>query len=72
MNQKLSLDSIESIESYLEQIETEYIVSDKDKPVISNLIQELLALKVKGNPSEISPKWDEINTLLKTFEPASN
>ncbi|HEX8288154.1 MAG TPA: hypothetical protein VF556_09165 [Pyrinomonadaceae bacterium] len=68
MNHLDEIDSFETVESLMEQIESDYIVSENDKPVISKHLEEYFWLKETAAPSVISAKWTEISKTLDTFD----
>jgi hypothetical protein len=66
------LSSFETVESMFEQIKGDYFVSESDKPIILNLLEEYFRLKENAVPSVISVKWTEIEKNLKLLEPKVN
>ena len=67
MNHQYVLDSFETVESLLEQVKEDYIVSDNDESMILKHLEEYFWLKENAEPSTISEKWDEISKILDTF-----
>jgi hypothetical protein len=69
MNHRYKLNDIETAESLLEQIETDFIVSENDKPSLLKLIEDYLWIKANGSPSVATAKWDEVSEVLKGLKP---
>ena len=67
MNHLYEIDSVETLEMMLEQIENDYIISENDKPVMLKHLEEYFWLKENGSPSSIRAKWAEISKTLDTF-----
>ncbi|HEX8246880.1 MAG TPA: hypothetical protein VF599_01755 [Pyrinomonadaceae bacterium] len=67
MNHRYDLESFKAVESLLEQIEKDYIVSENDKPTILKHLEEYFWLKEHGEPSSTQQKWAEISKSLDSF-----
>ena len=67
MNHLYDLSQFETVQSLLEQIEEDYIVSKNDKAKILNHLEEYFWLKENGLPSSIPAKWSEISKTLDTL-----
>ena len=67
MNHSYDLSSFETVQSLFRQIEGDYILSENDKPLILNLLEEYFRIKQNAAPSLITAKWAEISKLLDTL-----
>jgi hypothetical protein len=67
MNHLYDLNSFETVESLLEQIEADYLVSENARPMILKLLAEYFRLKENSEPSA-QEKWSEISKILDTFD----
>ncbi|HEX8279718.1 MAG TPA: hypothetical protein VF540_13530 [Segetibacter sp.] len=68
MNHLYDLSLFKTVESLREQIESDYIISENDKPIILKEIEEYFRLKENEAPSIIRAKWAQISKMLDTFD----
>jgi hypothetical protein len=68
MNHFYDISHFETVETLLEQIEQDYIVSKNDRSLILKLLEEYFWLKENAEPSSVPAKWSEISKLLDTLK----